>query len=334
MSEKEKKIYPFSLEISGDKTAWGGESWKLADLGTVDSVIHTGPLKDNSLSEVMETYLDKVTGDEAYYLYGRQFPLMIRQLDVTSRTPLWVCPDDEIAAQRYDALGKKKMWFVAGASSDAEIYLGLKRKMAADEFYDRCLDSTIFGELNSLKVKEGDAFVIEPGVPHAAGPGVRIVEVAESSMLDFGISSSDGDEREMLAEVFDFVKLDAYAPVLSDRLHLAETQHFSVSRMNLEQALHINNGEDGGYSVYYCLAGSVSVQTPVEDESGGKRMENLILAAGEAAVVPADNADFFLVPSSSGTVLLEILGGKREILDSYTGEKVSGEGILQKDMSL
>lgn len=325
---EEKKIYPFSLEPIEGNSSWGEQSWKVADLGSRDSVIHSGMLKDNTLSEIMETYLDRIVGDEAYYFYGRQFPVMVKTFSTENITPLWVCPDDEIASQRYDALGKAKLWYVADAEEDSCLYLGFRRDLSAGDFYEGCLDSSVFSELNEVPVKAGDAFVIAPGVVHCAGKGLKIVEVAESSDLDFVLSTRSGKgDHVFLEEAFDFVNLKAGIPPLSDRTKLAELGQFVATRVDLSSALRIDNAEDSGYTVYYCLGGSVSIQTPVAQDAG-KRMDNLTIDTGEAAIVPADVEEFFLVPTSSSATLIEVMGGKSSAVDSYTGEKIDTEKTL------
>ncbi|MDD6253645.1 MAG: hypothetical protein PUA96_06330, partial [Bacteroidales bacterium] len=77
----------------------------LADLGLKETEVMNGWLAGSTISEVMETYLERVTGETVYSYFGRQFPLLMRLFKVEERLPLMVCPDDGIAFQRYDTLG-------------------------------------------------------------------------------------------------------------------------------------------------------------------------------------------------------------------------------------
>ena len=77
-----------------------GESWELADMGLEDSVVAEGWLAGNTISEVMETYLERVVGEKVYNYYGRQFPLLIKFLDIQNKLSVQVHPDDQIAAER------------------------------------------------------------------------------------------------------------------------------------------------------------------------------------------------------------------------------------------
>ena len=77
-----------------------GESWELADMGVVDSVVSNGWLAGNTISELMETYMERIVGENVHNFYGRQFPVLIKFLNVNDRLSVQVHPDDEIAAER------------------------------------------------------------------------------------------------------------------------------------------------------------------------------------------------------------------------------------------
>ena len=108
MSEN-NKLYPMSFCPLEDEYVWGKESFELADLGYRDSLIREGWLASNSISELMDTYMDRVVGDLSFSLYGRQFPLQIKRISCEGKMPLRVHPDDATAEERYDALGKQKI---------------------------------------------------------------------------------------------------------------------------------------------------------------------------------------------------------------------------------
>ena len=79
--EELKKLYPMKFCALQDEYSWGSEEFKLADLGYRDSLVRDGWLAGNSLGELMDTYLDRVTGDRLYQYYGRQFPVCVRVLN-------------------------------------------------------------------------------------------------------------------------------------------------------------------------------------------------------------------------------------------------------------
>lgn len=172
-------------EIMIGSDALIGESWEIADMGFEDSVVKDGWLAGNTMSEIMETYLERIVGENVYNYYGRQFPLLIKFLDINDRLSVQVHPDDEIAAERYDALGKNEAWYVMDAKPGARIYAGFNREVSAQELYDRCHAGTVEEILNVIYPKKGDILHITPGTVHAADGGLLIAEIQESSDLTF-----------------------------------------------------------------------------------------------------------------------------------------------------
>ena len=67
---EEKKLYPFRLTCIEDTYPWGSEEFRLADLGYRDTFVHDGWLSGSTLGELMETYLDRVTGDHVFDAFG------------------------------------------------------------------------------------------------------------------------------------------------------------------------------------------------------------------------------------------------------------------------
>jgi mannose-6-phosphate isomerase len=211
----EKKLYPLKFIPVASRRPWGGhdlvgklgkhfvecdddgnetvipadvpigESWELADMGIEDSVVANGWLAGNTISDIMETYLERVVGENVYNYYGRQFPLLIKFLDINDRLSVQVHPDDEVAAERYDSLGKAEIWYVMDAKPGAKMYCGFTREVSAQEFYDRCHDGTVEEILNVIHPKKGDVIYITPGTVHAADGGLLIAEVQESSDMTF-----------------------------------------------------------------------------------------------------------------------------------------------------
>lgn len=246
----EKRLYPFRFIPVASKRPWGGnalvmelgkqfvecdeegneapigtdekigESWELADMGIEDSVIADGWLAGNTISEVMETYLERIVGEDVYKYYGRQFPLLIKFLDINDRLSVQVHPDDEVAAERYDSLGKAEIWYVMDAKPGAKIYAGFNKEMSAQELYDRCHAGTVEEVLNVIYPKKGDVLFIAPGTVHAADGGLLIAEVQESSdmtfrLYDWGREFNPATARPLhLEEAIDIIDYRAFDPCM------------------------------------------------------------------------------------------------------------------------
>ena len=193
-----------------------GESWEIADMGFEDSVVKEGWLAGNTISELMETYIERVVGEDVYNYYGRQFPLLIKFLDIKGKLSVQVHPDDEIAAERYDSLGKNEIWYVLDAKPGSKIYAGFNRDMTAQELYDRCHDGSVEEVLNVICPKKGDVLHIAPGTVHSAEGELMVVEVQESSDLifrlyDWGREFDPATARPMhLEEAIDLIDYNLF----------------------------------------------------------------------------------------------------------------------------
>ena len=322
-----------------------GESWEIADMGIEDSVVSEGWLAGNTLSELMETYLEKVVGEEVYNYYGRQFPLLIKFLDIHGKLSVQVHPDDEIAAERYDSLGKAEIWYVMDAEPGAKVYMGFNREVSAQEFYDRCHNGTVEEVLNVIYPKKGDSIYVAPGTVHAAEGGLLIAEIQESSDLtfrlyDWGREFDPATARQThLEEAIDLINYGKFdeslykkGPLWEEECScghehhhhhdevaekLVETPQFNVTKINLTDPLHIYTEQFASFIIYMCVEGEASVQVPVENEAGEKGMENYVIKAGETILVPAQMQDFYLVPRDRSTVLIEAVTRPEEDLDEY-----------------
>lgn len=331
MEEKKKKLYPLLFEqIASEKLGEGSNccTYLLADLGYIDSVVSNGWLSGTSISDIMETYLDRVVGDNVYYFYGRQFPLSIKWIDSKEKSPLMVCPDDRIANERYDALGKKKLWYIVDAQPSAKLYLGFKETVSASDFYHKCVNGSIGDALNEVVPHNGEFFQINPGTVHAASGGLKIIEIAESSDLDLNISAwrmaTEEDELNIEAAI-DFVDMGRYlAPESSGGLHddrdkvtdkLAVEDEFAITRLALKDSMHIYTEQFGAFLIYICVSGKASLQVRKDSEEKGLGIDNYVISAGEAILVPAELPDFILAPMEADTVLLEATVPHREEKD-------------------
>ena len=336
--EEEKKLVPFRLCTLLDEYSWGSEEWHLADLGWRDTAVRDGWLAGNLMNEVMETYLDRVVGDEVFDWYGLQFPFSVKTLKFDGRMPLTASPEDLTALERYDSLGKEKFWYVLEATPETKIFLGLRKDMDAAAFMAACEDGSVESLLNKAPVKAGSYYHIPPGVPHCLAGKATVLEISQSSALDFrlcdwGLNTGEGSDYGLgLVEALDFLNLSKFpAEALlgyslearregdSENIeHLIALPQFSVNRLALSEPLKISAGEGASCVAYSCIKGELSIQLPKEYDPEEK-VAYLSVNAGETVLVPAECDEFFLVPLSKETLLLETLVEHREGGDSYIG---------------
>ena len=323
--EEEKKLYPLKFCPLQDNFGWGCATWKLADLGWRDSFVLEGWLASNTMSEVMDTYMDRVSGDDVYESFGRQFPVCIKHLGISGRTPLQVHPDDETGADRYDFLGKAKLWYVLRAGKDARIMLGWKKDTDASELLKGCEDGSVEDNLNSIAPHAGQFLLINPGTVHAAAGDMEILEIAESSPLDFclcnwgeEVGEDEFDASLDIIGALDFIDYKAWKPASGATVRngavekLVSIPQFEVCRLELPAPMQIYMEKFGSFILYYGLSGTTSVQMDILGQTAVFR-----IGEGEAMLVPAEMPDYMLVPESRNARLLEITIPARETADPY-----------------
>ena len=323
-----------------------GESWELSAVAGDESVVANGLLKKNNIEEIIEVYMGNLIGEKNYDRYGLTFPLLIKSLDCNDVLSVQVHPDDEIAAERYDALGKSELWYVLDAQPDANVYMGFKREVTAQEFYDKCNDGTVVDLLNVFHPKKGDVLFITPGTVHAVDGNIQLVEIQESSDLtfrlyDWGREFNPATARPLhLDEAIDIIDYRQFdqslfikGPLWEEECHcheeechchedkvtetLAERPEFCATQINLTDPLHIYTDQFESFIVYICVEGAASIQVPSVNEKGEACMENYEFSKGETVLVPADMPDFFLVPRDRSTILLEAVCRPDEDVDTY-----------------
>ncbi len=345
MKNEKKVLYPLCFEAEAQEKIWGTETCLMGDTGLQDSTATEGWLAGNTLSELMDTYTERIVGDKVMSWYGRQFPLMAKVLDIRGRNSLQVHPDDEIASQRYDALGRKVFWYILEAGKDAQVWMGFRKDTDAGELYTACADGSVKKLLNALTPRPGDAWLIAPGTVHAA-QDVKILEISEASEMNFRLydwGRKSEDRMLMLEDALDFIEYrkladDALRPLRTAQVggehsgpgsasgvHWVDEEEMIIHHLPLSDTLHIYTERFESFILYTCVSGEVSIQ--VQSGSGSTTSAKagspapVTLTAGTCTLIPADHPDFFLVPRAKDTVLLEAYIDRTEPDDTYHGEE-------------
>ena len=298
MSEdRDRRLYPMHMIPVAAETREGDSytsRYLVADLVAADTEVHRGWLGGNTLGEVTRIYLERIVGEAAFDYFGLQFPVAVRLIEVDGATPVFVNPDDTVAADRYDSFGKPACWYVAKAAPGAKILLGFDGPVSAARLYEAVTEGDPRPLLNSFPVREGDMVRIPPGTVHAAEGRMTIVEVSEASDLAFRLD-------EDIAEVLDFITLEGVAPAKGDAF---EAFPFSVTRLNLESDREIFPSDEDTFYIYICLSGKAAMLLPPSADGPG---ESFALSKWDALLVPAECERAVLSGhTGAGAELLEI----------------------------
>lgn len=306
-----KRLYPIKFHPIIKEKRWGEERWEISDLEGDDSIVSTGYLTGNSLSEIVETYLGDLVGDEIYNYFHNSFPLLIKFLDIKGQLSIQVHPDDEIAAERYDSYGKNEAWYIMDASPDAVIYMGFNTPVSASEFYERCKNGTVVEVLNKYRVQRGDFFYIGAGTVHAVEGEVFMAEIQQASditlrLYDWGKENDPVTAREIhLEEAIDIINYDPsqqdtyYLKSNDQERILTDNEYFTIREYKISGKKSVSPSLFESFIIYVCIEGAIVVKS--EDS-----MYHETLTRGETILVPASSPDLELTSTWKESKILEV----------------------------
>ncbi len=210
-------LYPLKFEPIYKNYIWGGrnlekigkniapekivaESWEISDHDEDISVAANGPLRGQTLRELIETYNTDICPETE----NGRFPILIKYIDANRKLSVQVHPDDEYARTHESPteLGKNECWYVMNAPPDAELILGVKKGMTREKFRALIESGRIEEGLTRHPVSKGDFIFIRSGTVHALLEGIMVCEIQENSdttyrLYDWGRMGADGKPRPL-----------------------------------------------------------------------------------------------------------------------------------------
>ena len=183
------------------------------------------------------------------------------------------------------------MWYVEEAGKEAALYLGFKKAVGAEQFYNATLDGSVDSLLHKVKPCKGEFYLITPGTVYSA-KDVTILEISEASELSFNLETD-------LEEAFDLIDLGAWINPLPrpQGSLVVSLPQFTSNCIPLSQALKSHRDLDDTFLLYITLEGEAVIEADNKNYNAGK---------GELVMVPAEVTDFALLPAAPGTVILEV----------------------------
>lgn len=281
-----------------------GESWELSGQEKADSVVVNGFLSENTLSELIETYMGELVGDKIYDQYGLDFPLLFKLIDANDKLSIQVHPNDEVAAERHQCFGKTEMWYVVEAEPGAELIIGFAKDSDRDAYLDALDDERVEELLDRVPVKAGDVFFIPAGLVHAIGKGVVIAEIQQSSdityrIYDYNRKDANGNGRELHTEqALDVINFNTYKESkiqydekLNEVITLVDCEYFTTNLLHFNQSFQRDYAGLDSFKVLMCLDGSFTLETE-DNITDVEKGETILIPAviDQIHMHPTDNA--------------------------------------------
>ena len=287
-----------------------GESWEVSDHPHGRSVVINGPLRGQSLREVIERDPAALLGAHVREKHGELFPLLVKYIDANDKLSVQVHPDDAYARAHEGELGKTEMWYVLHADPGGEIIAGLHQGVTKEDLLRALNEGDPAALLNQLPVQAGDAILIPAGRIHALMPGLLVLEIQESSdttyrLYDWGRVGLDGNPRELhvaqALAVIDWADYDArtatpqgVAPDGNGKSTLVTSDYFTVDRYTLARKYAFRLPGDR-FHILNCIAGNAAL-------AWGESTE--MLRFGDSVLLPASLTDVILQPNGEASFLI------------------------------
>jgi mannose-6-phosphate isomerase len=281
-------------EILGKKIPQGplAESWEVSAHPNGVSHVSGGPYDGMALDELTRSAGKDLLGERANAKYGGVFPLLVKLIDVNALASIQVHPNDE-QARRLEGYpwGKTEAWFILARQPGASFCLGMVPGVTAESFRAALQGGTARSLLATPKVEAGDCLLVPPGTVHAAGNGVLLLEVQQSSDITYRVYDWDrvdekGRKRELhvdkALQVIDFSARPQIfrAEQKTDALnHVLTCEHFQMYDARLSARITLEPREA-------CSTGTVvegSCRLVAQDAA-------IDIPCGESFVIPAGTA--------------------------------------------
>jgi mannose-6-phosphate isomerase len=183
--------------LPGDRAI--GESWEIVDRPEAQSVVRHGPWAGRTLRAVLAEHTGEVMGPR--WPAERPFPILVKWLDCRERLSLQVHPPAALAG----SLGgepKTENWFIAEATADAALIVGLQPGVSRERFAQAIADQSLESCVRRLPVAAGDSILVRSGTVHAIDAGSLILEIQQNSdttyrVYDWGRLGLDGKPRQL-----------------------------------------------------------------------------------------------------------------------------------------
>ncbi len=266
-----------------------GESWDVADLESVSSVVTSSVADDKGLGgatlrDLVRSHGSELLGEVAPTSWGG-FPLLVKHLDAGQHLSVQVHPPQAVAARYAGAHAKSEAWVVVEAEPGAELFLGVREGVDLDQLDHAFGTPAIVELLGSRPARVGDVHDIPAGLLHALSAGVVVAEPQTPSDTTYRLydwtqeyhrapRDLHRDEAMASLEAEWELNLDP-PPVRTGEGVLVRSDAFTLSRSTVSRACTIRVQRRPGSRTVIVLTGEIGMP-------GGRS-----LGPGAVAVLPA-----------------------------------------------
>lgn len=320
------QLYPLTFDTIYKEKIWGGqkiktvlgkdfsplkncgETWEISGVPGNLSKVAEGPLKGQTLPELIDQFKGQLVGEKVYEQYGNEFPLLVKFIDAAQDLSIQVHPDDKLAKERHNSLGKSEMWYVFQADEGAKLISGFNKNTSKEEYLAYLNSGRLTELLNEEEVEAGDCFYLPAGRVHTIGAGLLLAEIQQSSdvtyrIYDFDRTDDEGNKRELHTEealdALDYKHHSQYKTSydhsLNEAVPLVKSQYFQTNLLEYTTGIIREHYRKDSFVIYTCFEGEAEIQAMGQTTK---------IRMGNAVLIPRIAADIH-IRTNSGFKMLE-----------------------------
>ena len=296
-------MYPIKFENLYYDKVWGGrdfetfrnnipegnigESWDIACHPNGTGVVANGKFKGMNFNDLINNYKEAIFGKA---IINNEFPLLVKLINSNENLSVQVHPNDDYAKRVENSFGKTEAWYVVDAKEGAELIVGTNG-CTKEEFEEAIKNNTVEDCLNRIKVKKGDAFLINSGLVHAIGSGLVIAEIQQNSDITYRVYDY-GRPREIHVEksldVIDFdlkpeKSVENFKEFLGYKYtNLCENDYFVIDKYIINTSIEMDSDIDS-FSIITCVDGSGLINY---------KNDKVIINKGDSILIPAQLGNY------------------------------------------
>ncbi|MBI2603514.1 MAG: class I mannose-6-phosphate isomerase [Deltaproteobacteria bacterium] len=273
--------------------------------------------------------------------------ILVKIIDAQDKLSLQVHPHDHDSFLKANECGKPESWYVLAAAKGAGVYLGFREAMTKEKLNDLLLSGeNLEAHLQFVPLKPGDYLEIPPGICHAVGKGITLVEPQRIvpgkmgrtyRMWDWGRTYNEqgqldphGKPRDLhIKESLALVDpTQDWGPALIEQLYCKPVRsqgagydvlsfgtnpYYRSHLVSLEENAMLTVEVKDAYAAMLSLAGEFSLTTPTQNETRWQKGQPALLPhkAFPLSVRGIKASQLFLVTPGSGTCLFSQGGQHR-----------------------
>jgi len=286
------------------------ETWEVCDRPGESSLVINGPLRGQTLHQLIQAYCERLLGRDIVARFGTRFPLLIKFLDASNPLGEQVHQDDALARkQGLDDPGKTEAWVMLRARKGATIRCGNRSGTDREQVLQALIDGTIQECMQEYAVEPGDTFLLYAGTMHYSDGGVLFYEIMQNSDVIIGLRpwrpiASDEEREAWARSALEGIHIEQgfdcrTMPVClregdNQRTYLLACEHFAVERLDLASPFAVHCTGERFY-VLSQIGGSSTLERNQRTE---------MLRSGMSCLLPADLGDVVVEPEGDASLLM------------------------------